>query len=137
MAKRVQWWCIRGKECERGKERYKRKGEGRKRNTSNTPPHQRENPRIPVRSPSKPTNNLFFIKFFDLPCKRTCHGNGRLTKLSTTTSSPNIHSTIYTEYFPSKTLIAFFKSECQELHAGTARMNRCTGLISFSRSALC
>jgi len=33
------------------KKDIKRKGEGRKRNTSNTPPHRRENPGIPVRSP--------------------------------------------------------------------------------------
>ena len=91
------------------KKDIKRKGEGRKRNTSNTPPHRRENPGIPVRSPLKPTNNPFFLLIFiDLPCKRTCHGKGRFTKCSTTTSSPNVHSIIHTEHFPSKFLVSFF-----------------------------
>jgi len=57
------------------KERAK-EGKGTHQTRHHTP-HQRENPGIPVRSPSKPTNNLFFINFFDLPCKRTCHGKGR------------------------------------------------------------
>jgi len=90
------------------KKDIKRKGKERKRKTSNTPPHRRENPGIPVRSPSKPTNNLFLLILIDLPCKRTRRGKGRFTKFSTTTSSPNIHSTIHTEHFPSKILVSFF-----------------------------
>ena len=47
--------------------------------------HRRRRPwaqrkKLPCCLPLRTTKTLFFINFFDLPCKRTCHGKGRMTK---------------------------------------------------------
>lgn len=36
----------------------------------------------PMRSPPKPKNLFFINYFFGLPCKRTRHGKGRMTKIT-------------------------------------------------------
>ena len=42
----------------------------------------------PMLSPLKTKNLYFFLfRFFDLPCKRTCHGKGRMTKIGQGLSS--------------------------------------------------
>ena len=43
--------------------------------------------KFPVRTPLTNTKQLFLLLFGDLPCKRTCHGKGRMTKMLNQNSS--------------------------------------------------
>lgn len=75
----------------RGRAMKKKRKHNERRRRSHRP-HQREIP-DDFRAISLKNNKIFFYSFFDLPCKRTCHGKGRFTNiLFRTTSSPKQQS---------------------------------------------
>ena len=59
----------------------------------------------PCNPPSKPKHTIFFI-MNDLPCKRTCHGKGRMTKRyqNSSTSKKRINTDIFYIHNHSSTL---------------------------------
>lgn len=64
----------------RRKRKYKRSQKKQHRATAHT---GGETPgKIPCDLPLKPKNDFFIMLFCDLPCKRTCHGKGRMTKMN-------------------------------------------------------
>ncbi|KAL6273935.1 hypothetical protein ACE6H2_024627 [Prunus campanulata] len=69
--------------CMEKRAKYKNR-EQRERRTQSAQTHQRGDPgQTPMLSPLKTKKSfVFLLRYFcDLPCKRTCHGKGRMTKI--------------------------------------------------------